>query len=275
MSRIHCSHCGRAGHTRGNYHCLVNTHQRNTNSPFVVKWVFQRSTSRMTPENRQRFNQCRTYLSDAIDELTVMARRISTYRQTNAPPNSYFMMDVIRQIQRFVPKINQALEYDSVTRPLISAAPIFTYLMAQITRFNELMMTIITIVASLENHRFSWRWLEIEEPIPVVQHNVAQRPVAKRTSAYFKEIALIQDLTIAEDAPACDCPLCFDAVPATDVLVTNCKHSFCVTCIKGFATVNKDKTKKPDCPMCRTDLTEFKVGNQTVHNEISEHILNL
>jgi hypothetical protein len=275
MSRIHCSHCGQAGHTRNNYYCLVNTHQRTTNSPFVVKWVFKRSTSRMTPENRQRFNQCRTYLSDAIDELTVMARRISTYQPTTAPPNSYFMMDVIRQIHRFVPKINQALEYDSVTRPLISAAPIFTYLMAQITRFNELMMTITTVVASLENHRFSWRLLEIEEPPVGQQIPVVQRPIVKRTSAYFKEISLARDLTIEKDAPECDCPLCFDSVHANDVLVTNCNHSFCVICVKRFATVNKDKTKKPDCPMCRTDITEFKVGNQQVYNDIQEHILNL
>ena len=280
MSRIHCSHCGQAGHNRTNYHCLVNTHKRNTNSPFVVKWVFPfpRSTSRRTPENIQRFNQCRTYLSDAIDALTEMTRCIRLYQtgmqlyirivQNEAQPTSYFMTDVLIQLSIFVTKINLALEHDSANRPLISAAPIFTYFISQIRMVNEIMSTTIIVVASLQNHRFSCVLLDM-------QQYAVERPVVKRTSAYFKEIALIQDLTIEKDAPGCDCPLCFDAVPATDVLVTNCKHSFCVTCIKGFATVNKDKTKKPDCPMCRTDLTELKVGNQTVHNEISEHILNL
>jgi hypothetical protein len=130
-------------------------------------------------------------------------------------------------------------------------------------------MTITTLVASLENHRFNWnwRWVEFEEQV--------HRPIVKRTSAYFKEISLIQDLTIEKDAPECDCPLCFDSVPVTDVLNTNCNHSFCVTCVKGFATVNKDKTKKPDCPMCRTDITEFKVGNQQVFADIQNHILKL
>ena len=279
MSRIHCSHCGQVGHNRTNRQCLVNVHKRNTNSPFVVKWVFSRSTSHMTPENLQRFNQCRGYLSEAVDALTVMTRCIRLYQtgvqlyiiivQNEARPTSYFVTDVLTQINRFVTKINLALERDSTNRPLISAAPIFTYFMSQITRLNEIMITITTILVSLQNHRFSWSLLEPE------QRNLVQKPVVKRTSAYFKEISLVHNLTITEDDPNCDCPLCFDAVPATDVLVTNCKHSFCVTCIKGFATVNKDKTKKPDCPMCRTDITEFKVGNQTVHNEISEHILNL
>jgi hypothetical protein len=173
------------------------------------------------------------------------------------------MMDNIRQISIFVHKINLALEHDSADIPLISAAPIFTYLMVQIARFNVIMGAITTVVASLQNHRFSWTWVGL--PLPVV----------KLASSYFKEIALTQDLTIEKDTPECDCPLCFDSVPATDVLVTNCKHSFCVICIKEFATINKNKTKKPDCPMCRTDLTEFKTGNPKVYTDIQEHILNL
>lgn len=264
MSRIHCSQCGQAGHNRTNSNCLVNTHKRNTNSPFVVKWVFSRKSSHMTPENLQRFNQCRAYLSEAVDALAVMTRRIGTH-QNNTQPTSYFMCDVVSQIPRFVQNINLALEHDSADRPIISAAPIFTYLMVQITRFTEIMSIITTVTVSLQNGRFSWSWFEMEQ----------QRPVVKRASSYFKEMILAQDLTIEKDAPECDCPLCFDAVPATDVLITNCKHSFCVICIKEFATINKDKTKKPDCPMCRTDLTEFKTGNPKVYNDIQEHILNL
>ncbi len=151
----------------------------------------------------------------------------------------------------------------------------FEHFSAQINLFNAFLSTHIStsfsLVASFQDGKFN---LILYNPNGTSIDAICTANV-KRTSAYFKEIVLAQDLTIAEDAPACDCPLCFDAVPATDVLVTNCKHSFCVICVKGFATVNKDKTKKPDCPMCRTDLTEFKVGNQQVYNEISEHILNL
>jgi hypothetical protein len=59
------------------------------------------------------------------------------------------------------------------------------------------------------------------------------------------------------------------------LIVTNCNHSFCGTCIKRFTDSIKDKTQIPNCPMCRTDLTGFKVGNQQIYEEIQEHILNL
>ena len=278
MSRIHCSQCGQTGHNRTNRHCLVNVHQRNMNVPFVIKWVFPRSTSHMTPANRERIVRCRNYLSQAIDELTDMTQYIHTYHSEAIDQLMVqyiirlYQDDILTKLNLFCHKINKALEYDSADRPIISTAPIFTYLMRQISQFNEINETIHTrlqVTASLHNRIITWAFRGYEEPPTTPQHAL------KSSSAYFKEMSFINDFTIAEDAPRCDCPLCFDAFPATDVLVTNCNHSFCVTCIKGFATANKDKTKKPECPMCRTDLTEFKVGNQQIHNEISEHLLNL
>jgi hypothetical protein len=230
-------------------------------------WVFKRQSSRMTPENRERFVQCRTHLSDAITSLIELTDAIR-FHQTQTRVD--FMCSVLEKVATFCQKINQAFNFDSATRPFISAAPIFTYLMGQIALFNAIMNSHIRLDASLSSNTRAIIWR-----LTGGESYAAQRPIVKRGSAYFKEISLMQDLTIAEDSHACDCTICFDEIPATDAVVTNCNHSFCGTCIKGFATANKDKTKTPDCPMCRTSLTEFKIGNQQVHNDIQEHILNL
>jgi len=92
---------------------------------------------------------------------------------------------------------------------------------------------------------------------------------------YFKEIALVQDLAVADNAPLCECPMCFDEFDAKSVIVTNCKHSFCVTCVKGYSTAIKDTTKRPNCPMCRTDITEFKMSKVDIYEDIRSHIVSL
>ena len=222
----------------------------------------------MTLENRERVNQCRDHLSDAIIHLVRITKFISSYQYDAAPPSSYFMCSVLREIHSFCQKINEALQYDTPNRPIISTAPIFAYFMVQITRFNQIMGTITSVVASLQNRTFIWTLTHYEGML-------GTQPAPKLGSAYFKEIQLIEDQTIHDDAPGCECTICFDSLSATNTIITNCHHSFCGTCIKGYANANKEKTKKPNCPMCRTDLTEFIVGNREVHNEIRDHIMNL
>jgi len=184
-------------------------------------------------------------------------------RQDDFPRNDYILTVVAISIT-FCEKMNIALESDSVEPPLITPIPIFERFSENIGIFNAIMAGgSYAITVSFQNNRF-------RSTVP--NQNAS---VVKRTSAYFKEVSLVHDLTVAEDAPECDCPLCFDAVPATDIIVTNCNHSFCGTCVKGFSTSIKDKTQIPNCPMCRTDLTEFKVGSPQVYADIQSHILNL
>ena len=259
MSRIHCSQCGQAGHNRRNRRCPAN-----------VQRVAPPQTYLISPETRDRMILCSDKLSIAVDALADLTQYIS--QPSLSMP---YILGVFIKGNEFRAKINNALELDTYEIKVIDPIPLFEHFSAQINMFNAFLSQHISVsfslVASFHDGKFN---LILYNPNNMTVNAICAANV-KHTSAYFKEIALVQDLTIPDDASACDCPLCFDTVPATDVLVTNCKHSFCVTCIKGFATVNKDKTKKPDCPMCRTDITELKVGNQTVHNEISEHILNL
>jgi hypothetical protein len=227
----------------------------------------QPDTTIQTPEMQARITLCETRLLSAIEELVILTRFIS---QPLMAPATDYVIGVMTQTNLFCTKINLALASDSQERPNILPIPLFEYFTSQIQCFNTILSSMIhsqiRVETHFQNRLFNWT---------LVNPTTPPATVAKRTSAYLKEIVLIQDLSIEEDAPVCDCPLCFDKVAAADIIVTNCKHSFCGTCVKGMTNAIKDKTKKPDCPMCRTDLTEFKIGNQQVYNDIQEHILNL
>ena len=95
----------------------------------------------------------------------------------------------------------------------------------------------------------------------------------KLSSAYWKECSLVKDSSIGEEE--IQCPLCFDQVSGPDVIRTNCKHSYCGCCIKQLASSSRNKTQKPTCPMCRTDITELTVGNDRAYTEISTHFTTL
>ena len=278
MSRIHCSRCGQAGHNRRNRNCPLNTAQnlRPTLPPSTPPGPpppFTRSSTppgpppvmpRRAPRNTTPGMRTINLLSAAMRVLEILEQFIP--RQDDSPRSEYILTVVAISIT-FCEKMNLALESDSVETPLITPIPIFDRFSENIGIFNAIMAGgSYAINASFQNNRF--RSAVTSPPNP-------NASVVKRTSAYFKEVSLVQDLTITEDAPKCECPLCFDDFAATDIIVTNCNHSFCGTCVKGFSTSIKDKTKIPNCPMCRTNLTEFKVGSQQVYADIQSHILNL
>ena len=290
MSRIiHCSRCRQEGHNRRNRNCPLNPAQRPTRPPSTPPGppppltppgspppftrastppgpppVMQPRAPRDTTPGMRTLN----LLSSAMRVFEVLEHFIP--RQDEFSRNDYALSVVAMSIT-FCEQMNLALDSDSVETPLITPIPIFEHFAVQIGIFNAIMnrraiLFHLSLVVSFQNNRF--------RSVVTIPTN-SNASVIKRTSAYFKEITLVQDLTITEDAPKCACPLCFDDFAATDVVVTNCNHSFCGDCVKGFSTSIKDKTKIPNCPMCRTNLTEFKVGSQQVYEDIQNHILNL
>ena len=253
MPRIHCSQCGQAGHNKRNRNCPVNLQRES---------VFTETTL----ETRERSKQCREHLNLAVDSLMILELSIEQYRSHLTTP-TVFVVSSIEEMELFCNKINRALEFDNPTRPLIRPQHLLAHLSTIIESFNTIFaQSRLRMKALYEDRKFSVEFITVG-PAPV-------RVNRKRASAYLKEVALVQDTAI-EDQVLCECPLCFDEFDAASVIVTNCKHSFCAPCIKGYSTAIKDTTKKPNCPMCRTDITEFKMGKVDIYEEIRGHLLNL
>ena len=256
MAIYYCSQCGQQGHNSRNRECLVNLQKRVTYAQTVRPWV--RTYPRMSPED----NVCRRHISEAIVKLDILTQFIIRNRHIEEASSEY-VNSAISKINEVCEAFNTALEHESMITPILITEPITDYIYILTGIFNRVTEEYsFRMEVSIRRRKFQWSFLD----------NTVEAPV-KRTSEYLKEISLVHDFNI----PSSDgnCPLCFDEFAATDLIVTNCNHSFCGTCIKGFADSIKDKIQIPNCPMCRTDLTGFKVGNQQIYEEIQEHILNL
>ncbi len=254
MSRNTCSQCGQVGHNKRNRKCSVNVQRE---SVFVE----------ITPETRMRAKKCRDNLMFALGTLISLSRYFEEFQNQHTDA-SQFTLTCVTKFNLFCEQINLALEYDVLERPIIRPQHILSNLLERVESFNSIFAVLVN-----SSFRLNTNYEEHTRKFTVSFIN-DESVYIKNTTDYLKDIVLTQDLTV-ENMPLCDCPLCFDLFDASSVLITNCKHSFCAPCIKGYTTAIKDNTKKPNCPMCRTDITEFKIRKIDIYEEIHTHLLNL
>lgn len=98
----------------------------------------------------------------------------------------------------------------------------------------------------------------------------------KITLQYLKEMVVVLDVTSSVDKKElCECPVCYDKFDFKDVIQTNCGHSYCLDCMKNFATSIKDKTIEPTCPLCRGTIQELKTLNCDILCDYVRHVAAL
>jgi hypothetical protein len=64
------------------------------------------------------------------------------------------------------------------------------------------------------------------------------------------------------------CPICYDDTPEINLMTTNCKHTFCNTCITTHLHTERNKCH-PHCPMCRSTITTMNIKSITLFDEFS------
>ena len=67
-----------------------------------------------------------------------------------------------------------------------------------------------------------------------------------------------------EEREQTECGICYDKLPASEMVMTGCNHAFCSDCIGGFARTRGIKSFIK-CPLCRTEIAEFSVSCQEKH----------
>lgn len=60
---------------------------------------------------------------------------------------------------------------------------------------------------------------------------------------------------IAFEIETMDCPICMDSISTPEILVTECKHSFCNSCMQTI--IYKSDTNRCNCPLCRTPIKKM------------------
>jgi hypothetical protein len=106
------------------------------------------------------------------------------------------------------------------------------------------------------------------------EHQFMPSPQSQR-QPYSFNIQIVMDVSDEdedEDAESRekeeDCPICYDSIKKSDMLVTNCKHSFCSNCIKKHL-VSTIVGRTPCCAMCRTNISSFSVKEKGIFDNMN------
>jgi zinc-RING finger domain len=236
------------------------------------------------PEEEQaRRSQMVTLFREVREEIETLRQAIRINQEMGARGNAAQMMDMFRNVQVICNKCNAIFDLDVdnvflIEDDVIDIDELFEELSIQVDALNDFIDSIVRsvhVVVTYRN-RIYMNIVSVGPDDPPEQPNHLLMLFNKTAGAYFKEIALVQDLEVADNAPLCECPMCFDELDAKSAIVTNCNHSFCVTCVKGYSTAIKNKkSKRPNCPMCRTNITKFKMGKVDIYEDLRSHIVSL
>jgi hypothetical protein len=248
-----CSECGQVGHNRRNRLCPLNVE-------------VERSSVVEAPAERVFEFRGFDYSREAEHNVSIIRDLIRQFANREISARNFASSSILSNIQQVCFHASALLRQG---RSIDGFFPEFRSLVCDVNciyhRYGR-----GSIIISIQ--------VTPTEVFPVIQNGntvTAKYIAPKKTSAYFKEIALVQDLTVAENDASCECPLCFDDVPAQEAIYTNCKHPYCGTCLKGLATSVKDRTVKPSCSMCRTEITQLTFGKAEICHEISRHFDSL
>ena len=65
-----------------------------------------------------------------------------------------------------------------------------------------------------------------------------------------------------------ECPICLIAKNSIDIVITNCKHSFCNDCVTTSISMCKNARKPLSCALCRCNITTIDAKNLFVYNNL-------
>ena len=243
-----CSQCGQSGHTRRSRQCPLNIRALNAVPVPEVPIV---------DLNLGPVDQARSQL-DLLNEHIIRWEH----------------MDIrIRDFIEIVPEIiKKACLYAS--EPLRQGEDLTDFLQ----EFKSSVIKVNVIIHRYGERRFCFSIKKaLDGSIFLHDMNAVTAPVysvVMHTSDYFKEVSLTLHLVSDHDI-SCECPLCFDQLPSTEAVFTGCNHPYCASCFKTLATSIKDKTVRPSCSLCRSEITQLSFGKVEICNEISQHFYNL
>jgi hypothetical protein len=254
MSTRRCSQCLQRGHTSRNKNCPIKISERL----YAEEQAGQTIVEQVTVNNElQGLDLARFHMNKNLNDIADVIHKYT-----------YAVIGIRQFMSQVVPMVSRAS--DSITAVMTCGVDVSD----MFTSLRGLVVTINCIIHRYARNQFNTMMVTLNERGVSVRVTQPSPSVYKAPSP-FQKVALVQDLTVEADGPSCECPICLDVVPANDTIYTNCSHGFCGTCIKRYATSIKNKTQNPSCPMCRAEITDLKIGNLQLYNEINNHITTL
>jgi hypothetical protein len=89
------------------------------------------------------------------------------------------------------------------------------------------------------------------------------------TRDYFKQLRLVLETGHLETGQLdIICGICLDTLVHSQIIQTNCNHTYCYDCVGGYAESIKDKTCRPNCPTCRGIWEELTCYDEETKNNM-------
>jgi hypothetical protein len=251
----HCSQCGVAGHNKRQYDCKINQNNR-----------------------KAELNLRNVYLNMNIDEkLAILNHAIVEIESDLGTVNENLILnqnthDFYYQLYKDERKRHMLAQKSG---PWELCVETFESMGCAEASYKIMKQNLISSKKIKDNLNAIWsRYVTLESRI--MQHMERQNPLPniKHTSQYFKELTFVLDITNS-GASDCECPLCYDQIETKNTIQTNCKHSYCMDCMKNLSTSIKNKTMEPKCPLCRTTLKELNTRNSDILIELRTHFDSL
>ena len=112
----------------------------------------------------------------------------------------------------------------------------------------------------------------IAADIDMAETIAARRRVPRNTTKNFiKNIKIVRAVDEDQEEEHI-CTICLEELEKSHVIHTNCNHSYCLECVSSYSNSIKDKTCKPNCPMCRGELNEFNTHSDEIHTQLTTFI---
>ena len=93
------------------------------------------------------------------------------------------------------------------------------------------------------------------------------------TKTHIKNLKIVRQTEVVESEYTCT--ICLETLDISNVINTNCNHSYCLDCVSGYANSIKDKSHKPNCPMCRGVLDQLNTHSDELHQQLNTVIQGL
>jgi len=130
---------------------------------------------------------------------------------------------------------------------------------------------LIRLIREQVNNHYNYQPAE-DEYIPFTNAGAVRNLEEELSAEVLKfDIVPLMICETSEDLETTsECVICYEPTKLVDVVVLNCNHQFCQTCIKQTLMKHR-KICGPSCALCRQPMSTFTVKNPDTYNAIAEH----
>jgi hypothetical protein len=125
--------------------------------------------------------------------------------------------------------------------------------------------SVILVETIFIQNSYSYLELELSEFLARLRNDYVQINESKKFNI---EIILSIEINNANLKEKENCNICYEETEETDMVVLNCDHKFCGTCVKQIL-----KKCKPNCALCRQKIVCMTIKNEELVDNLKENIV--